>query len=91
MQATPSTTEATLSTLDSLLAWLRRQREAGSIHHDERQRVWQVFGYADVERVLADPGAFSSSFSEIMPHQGDFDLFARGNFVRMDPPKHRQL
>src|SRR5262249_12788200 len=21
----------------------------------------------------------------------DFDLFARGNFVRMDPPKHRKL
>src|SRR5262249_54311684 len=28
---------------------------------------------------------------EIMPHQRDFDLFARGNFVRMDPPKHRKL
>src|SRR5262249_27775420 len=37
------------------------------------------------------PSAFSSDFSAIMPHQRDFDLFARGNFVRMDPPKHRKL
>jgi cytochrome P450 len=91
VQATTSTAKPTPFTLEALLAWLRRQREAGSIHHDERQGVWQVFGYADVERMLSDPGAFSSDFSEIMPHQRDFDLFARGNFVRMDPPKHRKL
>lgn len=90
MQATTSTAGPTLFTLETLLAWLRRQRETGSIHHDEQQRVWQVFGYADAERVLSDPSAFSSDFSEIMPHQRDFDLFARGNFVRMDPPKHRK-
>ena len=91
MQATTSTVEPTPFTLEALLAWLRQQREAGSIHHDERQRIWQLFGYVDVERVLSDPSAFSSDFSEIMPHQRDFDLFARGNFVRMDPPKHRKL
>ncbi len=91
MQATTSTGEPTPFTLEALLAWLRRQREAGSIHHDEQQHLWQVFGYVDAERVLSDPSAFSSDFSEIVPHQRDFDLFARGNFVRMDPPKHRKL
>lgn len=91
MQATTSTADATRFTPETLLTWLRRQRAAGSIHHDEQQRIWQVFGYADTERVLSDPSAFSSDFSEIMPHQRDFDLFARGNFVRMDPPKHRKL
>ena len=91
MQATTSSAASTPFTLEALLAWLRSQREDGSVQHDERQRVWQVFGYADAERVLSDPSAFSSDFSEIMPHQRDFDLFARGNFVRMDPPKHRKL
>src|SRR5262245_8524056 len=91
MQATTSTAAPAPFTLEALLGWLRRQRETGAIHHDERQRVWQVFGYVDAERVLSDPGAFSSDFSAIMPHQRDFDLFARGNFVRMDPPKHRKL
>jgi cytochrome P450 len=91
MPATPSTAQPTPFTLEALLAWLRHQREAGSIHHDEQQRVWQVFGYAEAERVLSDPSVFSSDFSEIMPHQRDFDLFSRGNFVRMDPPRHKKL
>jgi len=91
MQATTSRAAPGPFTLEALLDWLRHQREAGSIRHDEQQRIWQVFGYADAERMLSDPGVFSSDFSEIMPHQRDFDLFARGNFVRMDPPKHRKL
>jgi cytochrome P450 len=90
MQSTTSTTEQTPFTLEALLSWLRRQREKGSIHH-EQQHIWQVFGYAEVERILSDPRAFSSDFSAIMPAQRDFDLFARGNFVRMDPPRHRKL
>lgn len=91
MDAATSTAGPTPFTLEALLGWLRRQREAGSLHHEERQHVWQAFGYADVERILSDAGSFSSDFSAIMPHQPDFDLFARGNFVRMDPPKHRKL
>jgi cytochrome P450 len=91
MHATTSNTEPTPFTLDAMLAWLRCQHEAGSIHYDEQQRIWQIFGYEDVVRVLSDPSAFSSDFSELMPAQRDFDLFARGNFVRMDPPRHRKL
>src|SRR5262249_21842821 len=90
MQATTPTPQASPPSLDAVLAWLRQQRDAGSIHHDEHG-IWQVFGYADVERVLSDPAAFSSDFSQIMPAQRDFALFSRGNFVRMDPPKHRKL
>ena len=50
-----------------------------------------MFGYADVLRVLTDPAVFSSDFSALLPSQSDFALFAKGNFVRMDSPKHRQL
>jgi len=91
MQATTSTTEPTPFSLPAFFSWLRLQREAGSIHHDEQHHIWEIFGYAEVERVLSDPRAFSSDFSDIMPAQRDFDLFARGNFVRMDPPRHRKL
>ncbi len=91
MQATTPTTEVAPPTFDALLAWLRQQREAGLVQFDEQHGIWQVFGYADVERVLSDPAAFSSDFSELMPAQRDFALFSRGNFVRMDPPKHRKL
>jgi cytochrome P450 len=89
--STTSTAEPTSFTLDALLGWLRTQREAGSIHHEPSQNVWQVFGYDDVERILSDASAFSSDFHALMPQQRDFELFARGNFVRMDPPEHRKL
>jgi cytochrome P450 len=91
MSTTALTTEPPSSTLDALLAWLRQQRAAGSVHYDAQQQLWQVFGYADVQRVLTDPAVFSSDFRALMPSQPDFELFAKGNFVRMDPPKHRQL
>ena len=78
MQSTTSTTEPTPFTLEALLSWLRRQRDVGSIHHEEQTHIWQVFGYAEVERILSDPRAFSSDFSGIVPAQRDFHLFARG-------------
>src|SRR5262252_4660487 len=91
MSTTALTTEPPSPTLDALLAWLREQRAAGSVHYDAQQQLWQVFGYADVQRVLNDPARFSSDFRALLPSQPDFELFAKGNFVRMDPPKHRQL
>ncbi|KYF63180.1 cytochrome P450 [Sorangium cellulosum] len=77
--------------LDPLLAWLRHARESSPIHHDEAQRIWQLFGHADIFRVLSDPATFSSDMSKFIPPQADFELFSRGNFVRMDPPMHRKL
>src|SRR5215831_17377861 len=91
MSITAPTTEPPSPTLDALLAWLRQQRASGSVHYDAQQQLWQVFGYADVLRVLNDPAVFSSDFRALLPSQPDFELFAKGNFVRMDPPKHRQL
>jgi cytochrome P450 len=91
MSTTALTPEPPSPTLDALLAWLRQHRAAGSVHYDAQQQLWQVFGYADVQRVLTDPTMFSSDFSALLASQPDFELFAKGNFLRMDPPKHRQL
>src|SRR5262245_484467 len=91
MSTTVLTTDPPSPTLDALLAWLRQHRAAGSVHYDAPQQLWQVFGYADVLCVLTDSAAFSSDFSALLPSQPDFELLAKGNFVRMDPPKHRQL
>src|SRR5262245_466804 len=89
--STTAADEPAAATLEAMLAWFRRQREAGPINRDAQQPIWQVFGYAVAEHILSDPDRFSSDFSKLMPAQRDFDLFARGNFVRMDPPKHRKL
>ncbi|WP_437497871.1 cytochrome P450 [Sorangium sp. So ce1099] len=78
-------------TLDPFLAWLRQARESCPVVYDEAQRTWQLFGHADVLRVLSDPATFSSDMSKFIPPQADFELFSRGNFARLDPPKHRKL
>jgi cytochrome P450 len=77
--------------LPDLFAWLERARLDGPVHYDDRQRSWTVLGHPEVSDVLADPVRFSSDLSELLPRQEDLELFQRGNFVRMDPPRHDRL
>ncbi|WP_437339374.1 cytochrome P450 [Sorangium sp. So ce394] len=91
MSTTDVTTQPTQPTLDAFLTWLRNARESTPVLHDEKQRIWHLFRHADILRVLSDPATFSSDMSKFIPPQADFDLFSKGNFVRMDPPKHRKL
>ncbi|MBL7498321.1 cytochrome P450 [Frankia sp. CNm7] len=84
-------TEVLERSLPSLVAWLERSRRQGQVHHDDRQRCWQVLGHPEVSAVLADHTTFSSDLGDLMPRQPDLDLLTRGNFVRMDPPRHHRL
>ncbi|MFF5496697.1 cytochrome P450 [Streptomyces aquilus] len=76
---------------ETMLAWFRRMRESEPVSHDEQAGVWHVFRHSDVERMLAEPGTFSSDFSAFMPAQKDVDRFLKGNLLRKDPPQHRKL
>jgi cytochrome P450 len=79
------------NTLSNLLSWLDEGRRQGNVRYDDKQQSWQVFGYPEATRVLGDPATFSSDLRDLMPRQEDLELFRRGNFVRMDPPRHRKL
>jgi cytochrome P450 len=81
----------TRTTLDEFLAWLEDSRTRGQVHFDDKQRCWHVLGHPETNAILADPAAFSSDLTVLQPAQDDFDLFQRGNFVRMDPPQHCKL
>ncbi|MFC4066432.1 cytochrome P450 [Actinoplanes subglobosus] len=81
----------TTYTLPTFLDWLAEQRSRGLVHYDDRQQVWQVLGHPEVSAVLSDPALFSSDLSSVMPAQDEYLLFQKGNFVRMDPPRHRKL
>jgi cytochrome P450 len=87
--ALPSTTAAK-DPADAVFAWFRTMLETDSVHLDDNQ-LWQVFSYADVDRILSDPVTFSSDTTAFSPPQPDLDLFTRGNIVVMDPPRHRTL
>ena len=79
------------NTLSSLLSWLEERRRQGNVRYDDKQQSWQVLGHPEAIRVLGDPATFSSDLRDLTPRQEDLELFRRGNFVRMDPPRHRKL
>ncbi|MFL6044550.1 MAG: cytochrome P450 [Propionibacteriaceae bacterium] len=73
------------------LDWLEQSRQRGQVHYDAKQQSWQVLGHPESVAVLSDPATFSSDLSHLFPVQEDLALFQKGNFVRMDPPRHRKL
>jgi cytochrome P450 len=81
----------TRPTFEDFLAWLEDSRTHGQVHFDDTQQCWQVLGHPEASTVLSDPAVFSSDLTALQPVQDDLALFQRGNFVRMDPPRHRKL
>lgn len=79
------------ASLDGVLDWFRRMRESDPVSWDEHYGAWHVFRYADIEQVLSDPATFSSDLTGLIPPQEEIELFSRGNFVRMDPPRHTKM
>jgi cytochrome P450 len=77
--------------LPDLLAWLEQSRRRGQVHYDDKQQCWHVLGHPEATGVLSDPASFSSDLTSLLPKQEDLELFQRGNFVRMDPPRHHAL
>lgn len=73
------------------LDWFRRMRESEPVSWDERYGAWHVFRYDDISRMLADPATFSSDLSGLLPPQEEIDVFSKGSFVRLDPPRHAKL
>jgi cytochrome P450 len=86
----PTAPERTRDPAEVVFAWFRTMLTTDPVHRDEHD-LWHVFGYADVVRILSDPATFSSDVRELNPRQQDVDLFAKGNFASMDPPRHRKL
>ncbi|GAA1748020.1 cytochrome P450 [Luedemannella helvata] len=79
------------TTLEGVWQWWRWMREHDPVSWDEKYGAWHVFRYADIVRVLADPLTFSSDLVGLLPPQPEIELFSKGNFVRMDPPRHDKL
>jgi len=64
--------------------YYRQMREQQPVFYSHEQDAWQVFGYADVERVFTDVQTFSSQ-TPCCSFTTDFH-----SFYRMDPPELQQ-
>jgi cytochrome P450 len=56
-------------------------------HYDQQRHAWQVFRYAEVQRVLSDYTTFTSNRGRLDPEGG----LKRAGINDLDPPQHRQL
>jgi cytochrome P450 len=56
-------------------------REANPVHYNEQLKMWYVFRYEDVQRILADVQTFSSAGAH-------GDSYLEASFLHMDPPRH---
>lgn len=68
--------------------WFRERHAESPIRYDPDRRSWDVFGYADVKRVLGDPETFTSNDS--MATGGDLDIIGT-SIINADPPRHTRL
>ncbi|MHA6799764.1 cytochrome P450 [Bounagaea algeriensis] len=81
----------TPTTFEGLHEWLRSARENAAVQLDHDNRLAQVFGYPEVVTALAETADFSSDLSAFVPRSQQFDVFAEGNFINLDPPQHDRL
>lgn len=69
--------------VESRIAWYRHMRETQPISYNQTLKVWDVFRYKDVQRVLLDHADYS--IKKTMP-----DHFP-STLGKSEPPRHRQL
>jgi cytochrome P450 len=71
--------------------WYRTMRATQPVFYDEEHRIWHIFRYADVLRVMNDYATFSSDpfITNVLDPQGMPPVFS--TILRLDPPRHHQL
>jgi cytochrome P450 len=65
----------------------RERRETAPVAFDPARRLWMVYGYDDVQRVLSEYATFSSEYGR----GGSANDPLGGSMISTDPPRHRQL
>jgi cytochrome P450 len=72
----------------TLLAWLRRMRDEHPVWRDAQGHV-HVFRHEDIQRIVADPAAFSSD--TVGRLSGGKEQAPGGTLLLLDPPQHGKM
>ncbi|MFF9809276.1 cytochrome P450 [Streptomyces coeruleorubidus] len=73
--------------------WLRGQAPEAPVRYDAQAGIWCVYGYKEVQHVLANPATFSSNTQRVIPKdmlEGQ-EEFSEGNLIQMDGLEHKKL
>jgi cytochrome P450 len=73
--------------------WLRGQAPEAPVRYDAQAGIWCVYGYKEVQHVLANPATFSSNTQRVIPKdmlEGQ-EEFSEGNLIQMDALEHKKL
>lgn len=69
--------------------WLHGHRPESPIQYDEKNGLWNVYGYPESVEILSDAETFSSNTLRLFA--GADPSHNEGNIVQMDGPAHRNL
>ena len=68
--------------------WLRGDQPPEPVSFDADNGMWHVYGYPEVQHVLADTATFSSHTGRLVP---EAEEFSAGSLTQLDPPRHTKL
>ncbi|MET8505320.1 cytochrome P450 [Streptomyces sp. NPDC004787] len=73
--------------------WLRGRAPEAPVVFDAQAGIWCVYGYEEVQHVLANPATYSSNTQRVVPQEmlEGADQFREGNLIQMDALEHKKL
>ena len=71
--------------------WYARMRRESPVRYDESRKMWDVFEYEDVDRVLTDYETFSSDVRNAEAVSFDDDQAMGKTMINAEPPEHDRL
>lgn len=71
--------------------WLREIQPKQPVEFSAKQGMWNVYGYPEIQQILADPATYSSDTSRLEQIREVREEFSEGNLVTLDPPDHGKL
>lgn len=65
-------------------SWYKKMRNESPVYYDEEAKIWDVFLYEDIVKILKNPKIFSSE-------RKNKNIPTSNSIIAMDPPRHNKI
>ncbi|MBE5102262.1 cytochrome P450 [Priestia aryabhattai] len=76
--------ETTEDIWEGRFVWYKQMRKESPIRYDEKTKIWDVFLYEDIVKILKNPKIFSSE-------RKNKNIPTSNSIIAMDPPRHNKI